>query len=486
MLRRTFGQSLVLALLLGLVVTLVCPVISMACDTPVYRYAMYKWQPAPYELYLFHEGELTADQQAVSEAIDVLNNDVKRPSNLLFYSVDTSEEKALDSVPADVRDQFKATADQTVPRYMLFSPQGLKVYAGPITPADVAAMSDSVGRRKIIEQITSGDACVLVLLSGISKSGEGVDAIESVNRETTDAAVKIVLKLVNDINAGKTELYSAPPKKLQPGQQPHTEEAAVGHTVSMLEIDRTDPTEKWLVRMLMATESDLYEFDSPMVFPVYGRGRALPAFLDKGINADTITDYAVSFLTGACSCTVKEQNPGIDLLMRHDWDTSAEKVAARFGAEEGNEFKFETEDFFPNLLIPTSDSDVIAPPKSTDVSATNDPESVGSDPPAEPLTTPKTQVADSGNADSGNAEPSEDPRRTGESPPPNLTESVQNEPPADQVAIAKSSPNSTTANSGQARESGSISSVVIIGTGVGVALLLLMAATFFISRGSGI
>jgi hypothetical protein len=450
---------------------------------------MYKWQPAPYELYLFHEGDLTAEQQKVSEAIDVLNNDIKRPSNLLFYSVDMSVENALDAVPADVRDQYQAskkdvTSEKLASNYMLFSPQGLQVYDGDVKADEVELMSDSAGRQQIIEHLSEGDACVLVLLSGISKSGAGDDVQISVDKDATDAAAKVVLQLVNDVNAGKTELYSAPPKKLQPGQQPHTEEAAKGHTISMIQLDRTDPKEKWLVRMLMATESDLYDFDSPMVFPMYGRGRALPAFLDKGINADTITDYAVSFLTGACSCTVKEQNPGIDILMRHDWDTAAEKVAARFGAEEGNEFKFETEDFFPNLLIPTSDTEVIDKPTG-DLSDNEDPPIKTNDPEVA-TTDPNTQIADANDPESNDTDP-ENPHRTGRTvADPAHNESAPGDPtdPEERVAMVESHANSTTSTSVESQ--GSISPVVIIGAGVGFVLLLLMGATFFMSRGSGI
>jgi hypothetical protein len=57
----------------------------------------------------------------------------------------------------------------------------------------------------------------------------------------------------------------------------------------------------------------------PMAFPVFGRGRALYALVGAGIVPGTIED-ASQFLVGACQCTVKADNPGIDLLMSADWD----------------------------------------------------------------------------------------------------------------------------------------------------------------------
>ncbi|HEY7425207.1 MAG TPA: hypothetical protein VH682_13330, partial [Gemmataceae bacterium] len=61
----------------------------------------------------------------------------------------------------------------------------------------------------------------------------------------------------------------------------------------------------------------------PMVFPVFGRGRALEGLIGKGINADTI-ENAAQFLCGACSCLIKRLNPGVDLLIAADWDAVIE------------------------------------------------------------------------------------------------------------------------------------------------------------------
>ncbi|MDE2714511.1 MAG: hypothetical protein OSB74_09135, partial [Verrucomicrobiota bacterium] len=71
---------------------------------------------------------------------------------------------------------------------------------------------------------------------------------------------------------------------------------------------------------LLNSEDDLKELQhEPMAFPVFGRGRALNALVGKGINADMI-DEASAFLSGPCSCQVKRQNPGFDLLTSVNWD----------------------------------------------------------------------------------------------------------------------------------------------------------------------
>jgi len=87
----------------------------------------------------------------------------------------------------------------------------------------------------------------------------------------------------------------------------------------MLRLARDDRSEEVLVRMLLHSEDDLNETKEPMAFPIYGRGRVLYALVGKGINDETVDD-ACSFLTGPCSCIIKEQNPGLDLLLSVDWE----------------------------------------------------------------------------------------------------------------------------------------------------------------------
>jgi len=67
--------------------------------------------------------------------------------------------------------------------------------------------------------------------------------------------------------------------------------------------------------------------DEPMVFAIYGRGRALEPYVGKGITADNLAEI-VMFVADACSCMVKDMNPGSDLLMKWDWDQTAEVLAA--------------------------------------------------------------------------------------------------------------------------------------------------------------
>lgn len=99
----------------------------------------------------------------------------------------------------------------------------------------------------------------------------------------------------------------------------------------IVDVSRDDPGEAVFRRMLLMSEPDLRDYDEPMAFPVFGRGRALYALVGAGINPDTIAE-ACMFLTSRCSCVVKELNPGMDLLMTANWDAAAEQVYAESAA----------------------------------------------------------------------------------------------------------------------------------------------------------
>ena len=70
--------------------------------------------------------------------------------------------------------------------------------------------------------------------------------------------------------------------------------------------------------MLRGSEPDLRSFTDPIVVPVFGRGRTYYALVGKGIRGETIEENC-QFLCGACSCQVKNENPGVDLLMAVNW-----------------------------------------------------------------------------------------------------------------------------------------------------------------------
>ena len=107
-----------------------------------------------------------------------------------------------------------------------------------------------------------------------------------------------------------------------------------------------------------------------------------------------------------CDNLIEDQNPGMDLLTRHDWETAAETMAERFGSEEGNESHV-TDFLFPDVIPAsqpaaeeplaqdpaTSDDQVVANSalSNGDTGGASRSDQLGADP-----TDAKTQVASAG------------------------------------------------------------------------------------------
>lgn len=368
------------AMLFGIAVLSALAGSAAACDTPVYRYAMYRWEPAPYEVYHFHHGEMDKRFADAKAKLAAARDDKAAPANVAVYPVNLDEDKELKTVPRDVRRiwQAKEQAGVQTPATVVVNPLGFEVHTGGITAADVAALANSPARKQIGGLLSQGHAGVYVLVLGKD---------EQLNK-TAAAAVD---KLIADVNSGKLSLYAGPDPydpfnaKVKVPQQglkqdaPQEDVESDGkqnakpadakkdgdadseqpaeakkppHSVACLKFARDDLQAKdpWLYRELMAVENDLHEFqDEPMLFVVYGRGRALPPYIGKGIDYDNLVEIT-EFITGACSCTVKDQNPGVDLLMAFDWESAAAEVSKRFGSEEGNNASLT--DLFPQLIVP--------------------------------------------------------------------------------------------------------------------------------------
>ncbi len=95
-----------------------------------------------------------------------------------------------------------------------------------------------------------------------------------------------------------------------------------------MRLERSDAAEEWLVRSLATAERELPDASGrAMLFAVFGRGRVLPPCVGKGITAENLLDQ-IGLLGGPCSCMIKEENPGVDLLFAWDWDATAEALAA--------------------------------------------------------------------------------------------------------------------------------------------------------------
>ncbi|MCD6303969.1 MAG: hypothetical protein J7M21_03285, partial [Planctomycetes bacterium] len=163
---------------------------------------------------------------------------------------------------------------------------------------------DSPARRDVAKKIIDGATAVWLLL-------------ESGDKARDDAAAKL---LAAELKRVEAEI-----------QVPDLSDAAWNDGAAdkppmlmisfpLIRLARSAEGEGLFVHMLMHTEPDLVKKynDQPMVFAIFGQGRALWALVGEGINKENIDDVC-AFLTGQCSCQIKDMNPGVDLLMAANW-----------------------------------------------------------------------------------------------------------------------------------------------------------------------
>jgi hypothetical protein len=182
-----------------------------------------------------------------------------------------------------------------------------QVFSGEFTTENVNLLLESPQRRVLTERLLRGESAVWVLL-------------ESGDKEKDDAAAATLTAELTRLQE-TLKLPEIEEKDLEDGLL-SLDPAELKIAFSLVRIPKDDPAEQAFVAMLRTTEPDLNEADivaQPTALPVFGRGRSLWALVGDGIAADTIEDTC-RFLTGGCQCTVKVQNPGVDILTTVDWN----------------------------------------------------------------------------------------------------------------------------------------------------------------------
>ena len=287
--------------------------VAQACSVPVFRYALERWQADPYEVFVFHHGKLTTTQQA---QVDRLTRDGEAGKTFANVRVkacdlDNNPDPDLLALWKNQETSQKITTPWMAVHYPVASRNPTPVWQGPLTDARVTALLKSPMRKTIADRLIQGHTSVFVLLeSGNPADDDKAATLILARLAHLETSLKLPEISEEDIAQG---LVLIDPEDLKV-------------KFSLLRLSRKNPAEAMFLEMLLSSEDDLREdTPQPMAFPIFGRGRALYALVGKGINNDTI-DAAGADLTGPCTCTVKEQNPGIDMLMPVAWDQLVQRL----------------------------------------------------------------------------------------------------------------------------------------------------------------
>ncbi len=269
---------------------------------PVFRYALERWKPDLYVVEVVGREALDEPGLALLRRLEAAS--VERGSGAANFHLTESAAGAS----ADGSDSPDTPGG---PVLIVRLPSALgrsrPVWSAPFDGHSVQALLDSPGRGEISRRILAGDSAVWVLL-------------DSGNAERDAGAWRTL-----EENLGELEkTLKLPPPEVIKNDPEYRPAAALELKLkfSAVRIAHGDPAERVFAAMLLGVEEDLRDLaDQPIAVPIFGRGRALYGLTGEGINADTIRD-ACETLTGPCSCTIKEQNPGVDLLMAVGWEKS--------------------------------------------------------------------------------------------------------------------------------------------------------------------
>ena len=295
---ETWHFALVLAVLGAL---LIPQQPAQACDIPVFQYALENWEPDPYTVLVFHRGELNQDIGQSIQSLQKAAQDDERPANLEVIQVDLDRKQ-----PPDVLEVHKRINPPTLPWIAVLMPatpetslgQIETVWSGPPEDAHLDKLADSPVRRRLAERLAAGDSAVWILLESLNTQAD------KATRETLETGLAKAAERI----AAAEELEG---------------EATFSPQFSILRLSSTDPNETWLVRILKAMRRESGgDTDGPSITPIFGQGRALVVLSGEDITPEII-GQACEFITGDCSCQVKQMNPGVDLLIAANWDNLA-------------------------------------------------------------------------------------------------------------------------------------------------------------------
>ena len=292
-----------------------------ACQVPVFRYALERWQADDYHAVIIHQGTLNEEQRNALKIIEESASPLfDTGANLSLHKVDLS---SVSSVEPRWQSETSTFKPDDSPRIALYYPTSTGIqeplWTGELTTANAKAIIDSPLRQKIKDQLLAGTSNVWLL---IQSGNESLDQeakqrlrkfLDQASKETKLPDGIIPLEKAHQLRSGPDEgpidmddvLRSSVPLKIH---------------FSTIAVSRNDPAEEIFISMLLKHSPRMRSVtDQPIAIPIFGRGRVLEGMIGQDITLEH-TLGASSYLCSACSCQVKEENPGLDMLMAVKWN----------------------------------------------------------------------------------------------------------------------------------------------------------------------
>jgi len=291
---------------------------TQACSVPVFRYALERWEQDDFVAYVFYRDTIgTAAKASVEELAGHSRRVIDSSGQIMTHSGTSAVASNLLLVTLNLNDTlspfeqtlWKKYGGKELPWVLVRFPLAARIsenlWAGPVSTLPVEKLTASPGRTEMSRRLLAGESVVWIAVKGGNKS--------------TDKKMLTILKRGIDSCNSVLSLPVLDTSDISEYLNP--DRPTVRKEFSTIEIDASDPAEELFITMLQMCEPMLTKNrHQPALFPIFGRGRCLFALAGSGMSVEHILE-ANAFLIGACACTVKEQNPGRDLLLSGDWDS---------------------------------------------------------------------------------------------------------------------------------------------------------------------
>lgn len=219
----------------------------------------------------------------------VLLNTLPNEYTLVYFHKAPVTEKARQQIAEINKDisganiNFKNVVKEDVnqPYYALYYES--RLFSRYDDPEKLRSLISSPLRDKIAGELKAGKLCVMLYLKSDIK-------------EKDDKGIRVL----------KNAIAASPFREI----------------ITLVELSRSDIAENHFVSMLLNVEDDLKGIKEPMLFGIFGRFKALEPLLAGGITEENI-NLMIDFLTADCSCLIKDNLPGTDILYINNWDSPA-------------------------------------------------------------------------------------------------------------------------------------------------------------------
>jgi len=309
---------------------------ASACTVPVFRFALEMWLPDPYAVIVLHRGELEGDAVKAVELLSAQEAEhdpdrVNPRANTHTFVADLDGEatpeaftelwEALDKpdLPVAVM-KYPVSTVEDVWRWgkpgledidgALIAATDDVLAVAALTPDKVRPLLRSRARDEVTRRLAKGDSGVWVL-------------IESGDAEADAAAWKLLNDRL-DVLAQELELPEVSDRDRERYLSEGPEAPPLHIKFSTMRLKHDDPAEAVFINSMLKWPKiwrgfDIEAVEGPKIAPLYGRGRIHTVLTGEELEADAI-DWAAAFLVGMCSCEIKGDNPGIDLITTADWN----------------------------------------------------------------------------------------------------------------------------------------------------------------------